>query len=110
MFKKEINPYSVADKVTFRNVDKTLELYVRADAGTLIMGLKEAQEKLKGLTDQSEKCERMNAARFFAKSVFGEEQADKLVDFYNDPLAIITAVGMYFDQRLKKMITRAQKK
>ena len=110
MFKKEINPYSVADKVTFRNVDKTIELYVRADAGTLIMGLKEAQEKLKGLTDQSEECERVNAARFFAKSVFGEEQADKLVDFYNDPLAIITAVGMYFDQRLKKLIARAQKK
>lgn len=110
MFKKEINPYSVADKVTFRNVDKTIELYVRADAGTLIMGLKEAQEKLKGLTDQSEECERVNAARFFAKSVFGEEQADKLVDFYNDPLAIITAVGMYFDQRLKKLIARVQKK
>lgn len=110
MFKKEINPYSVADKVTFRNVDKTIELCVRADAGTLIMGLKEAQEKLKGLTDQSEECERVNAARFFAKSVFGEEQADKLVDFYNDPLAIITAVGMYFDQRLKKLIARAQKK
>lgn len=110
MFKKEINPYSVADKVTFRNVDKTIELYVRADAGTLIMGLKEAQEKLKGLTDNSGECERINAARFFAKSVFGEEQADKLVDFYNDPLAIITAVGMYFDQRLKKLIARAQKK
>ena len=31
LFKKEINPYSVSDKATFRNVDKTRTLYVRSD-------------------------------------------------------------------------------
>lgn len=110
MFRKEINPYSVADKVTFRNVDKTLELYVRSNATTLVVNLKQAQEKLKGLSDESEECEKVNSARFFAKAIFGEEQADKLVDFYNDPLAVISAVGMYFDQQLKKKIVKAQKK
>ena len=110
MFKHEINPYSVTDKVTFRNVDKTLTLYVRSNATTMVVNLKQAQDKLKELNDDADECERMNAARFFARSVFGEEQGDKLVDFYNEPLAIISVMGIYFDERLKKKITKAQKK
>lgn len=93
LFKKEINPYSVSDKVVFRNVDKTLTLYVRSDATSIVVGLKKAQEKLNELTDNSDECQRVNAARFFARSVFGEEQGDKLVDFYNEPLAVVSAVG-----------------
>ena len=110
MFNHEINPYSVSDKVTFRNVDETLTLYVRSNATTMVVNLKQAQDKLKELNDDADECERMNTARFFARSVFGEEQGDKLVDFYNEPLAIISVVGMYFDKRLKKKITKAQKK
>lgn len=110
MFKHEINPYTVADKVTFRNVDKTLTLYVRSNATTMVVNLKQAQDKLKELNDDADECERMNAARFFARSVFGEEQGDKLVDFYNEPMAIISVMGIYFDKRLKKIITKAQKK
>ena len=110
LFKKEINPYTVSDKAVFRNVDKTLTLYVRSNAPSLVVNLKQAQDKLKELTDESDECQRMNAARFFAKAIFGEEQADKLVDFYNEPLAVVAVVGMYFDQQLKKKITKAQKK
>lgn len=110
MFRKEINPYSVTDKVTFRNVDKTLTLYVRGDAASFVVGLKKAQEKLKEINDESDECERVNSARFFARTLFGEEQGDKLVDFYNEPLAIITVCGMYFQKRLAKKITKAQKK
>ena len=110
LFKKEINPYTVSDKAVFRNVDKTLTLYVRSDATSLIVNLKQAQEKLKELTDESDECQRINAARFFARAVFGEEQADKLVDFYGEPLAVVAVVGMYFDRQLKKKITKAQKR
>lgn len=108
--KKEITPFSVEDKVTFRNVDKTLTLYVRSSASALVVGLKEAQDKLKDLTDESDECQRINAARFFAKSIFGEEQADKLIDFYNDPFAVVAVIGIYFERQLKKKITKAQKK
>ena len=110
MFKKEINPYSVSDKAVFRNVDKTLTLYVRSDAAGLVVNLKKAQDKLKEISDESDECERVNAARFFARAVFGEEQGDRLVDFYNEPLAIISAVGLYFDKQRKKKIAKAQKK
>lgn len=111
MFKsKEINPYNVSDKVTFRNVDKTLVLYVRSNAAAMVVGLKQAQEKLKELNDESDECQKINAARFFAAKVFGDEQADRLIDFYNDPLAVISVVGMYFEKQLAKKITKAQKK
>ena len=110
LFKKAINPYTVSDKAVFRNVDKTLILYVRSDAASLVVNLKQAQQKLVELNDESDECQRMNAARFFAKAIFGEEQADKLCDFYNEPLAVVTVVGMYFDKQLKKKITKAQKK
>ena len=110
MFRKEINPYTVSDKVTFRNVDKSITLFVRTSAGSIVTGINQTQEKLKELKNDSDECQRINAARLFAKTVFGEEQADRLIDFYNDPMVVIVAVGMYFDKRLKKLITKAQKK
>ena len=110
MFKKEINPYNVSDKVTFRNVDKTLTLYVRGDAASFVAGLRKAQEKLQGITDETKEDERAETARFFARTLFGDEQADKLIEFYNEPLAVISVCGMYFQKRLAKKITKAQKK
>ena len=109
-FKKEINPYTVTDKVTFRNVDKTLVLYVRSDAASLVTGLKKAQEQLKGITDSSSEKERLQAAFTFAAAIFGEDQANQLIEFYGEPLAVITVVNMYFDRMLKYKITKAQKK
>ncbi len=108
-FKKEINPYPVSDKVTFRNIDKTITLTVRGEASSFVSGLKIAQVKISELNDESSECEQINAARYFAKVIFGEEQANQLVDFYNDPLTVITACGMYFQDRLSKKITKAQK-
>lgn len=110
MFRKEINPYTVSDKVTFRNVDKTLTLYVRSNASTIVASLQKAKVVLSELASTSEEFERVNAARVFARGIFGEEQGDQLVDFYNDPLAIITVLGTYFETRLSKIITKAQKK
>ena len=111
MFKsKVISPYDVEDKATFRNVDKTLVLYVRSSAAALVVGLKQAQDKLKELTDEADECQRINAARFFAQKIFGEEQGDKLMDFYDDPLAVISVLGIYFQSQLAKKITKAQKK
>ena len=108
--KNEISPYGVEDKVTFRNVDKTLTLYVRGDAASFVVGLKKAQDKLAEITSESDESERENCARFFARTLFGDEQGDKLVEFYGEPLAVITVCGMYFKERLSKKITKAQKK
>lgn len=109
-FRREINPYPVSDKVTFRNVDKTLKLTVRADASSLVIGLKKANDKLSSLTDDTPEKERAEAARLFASTIFGQEQGDALCRFYEDPLAVVTACGLYFRERLSKKITKAQKR
>ena len=110
MFKKEINPYQVSDMAVFRNVDKTMTLYVRSSAAALVVGLKKAQNRLKEMNDDSSPDDRMQAARFFAESIFGSEQSDRLCEFYGEPITIISVCGMFFDQSLKKKITKAQKK
>ena len=109
-FNHEINPYPVSDTVRFRNADKTITLSVRSDAPSLVLGLKRVQERLTGMDDNTEDSERIDAARFFARTLFGNEQGDRLVQFYkNDPLAVISACGMFFQKRLAKKITKAQK-
>ena len=110
MFRKEINPYQVSDVVTFRNVDKTLTLRVRSSVSNIVAGLKTSQQMLQSMNNESTEFDKINAARVFARSIFGEEEGDQLVDFYNDPLAIITVLGMYFENQLSKKITKAQKK
>lgn len=111
MFKREINPFPVTDKVTFRNVDKTITLTVKADGSSLITGLKHVNDRLSKMTDETPENERTEAARMFAETIFGKEQGGRLFDFYGgDALAIVTACGMYFRERLSKKITKAQKK
>lgn len=109
-FRREINPFPVSDKVTFRNVDKTLTLIVRADASSLVLGLKRVNDRLAGMTDDTTEDERKEAARFFADTLFGKEQGGKLCEFYEEPVAVISACGLYFKDRLGKLITKAQKK
>ena len=110
LFQHEITPYQVEDKVTFRNVDKTLTLFVRSDAAGLVTRLIEAEKQMKEITVKSDECQRVNVARFFAQAIFGEDQGNRLFDFYNDPLAVLAVCGDYFKTRLGKKITKAQKK
>jgi hypothetical protein len=110
-FKHEINPYPISDKIAFRNLDKTISLSVRSDAPSLVLGMKRVYERLTGLNDETEISEQIDVARFYARTLFGTDQGDALVRFYNeDALAIISACGMYFQKRLAKKITKAQKK
>ena len=94
-FRKEINPYTVTDKAVFRNMDKTLTLYVRSDAPSLMANLRKAEGVLEKVSSDSTEEEKRNAARLFAWAVFGDESG-RLVDFYDNPAAVISAVGMYF--------------
>ena len=108
-FHKEINPYNVTDVVVFRNMDERLMLIVKADAGTLVVGIKQVYEKIATLTDAATDQEKAAAARMFADAMFGQEQGAKLCEFYGDPLTVIKVCGEYF-KRLSKKITKAQKR
>ena len=107
--KSEFTPYPVSDKVTFRNVDRVLQLTVKADGGQIVRKLKQAQERLAAENEHSTEEERLETARFFAASMFGDDQAQKIVDLFDgDPLAIVSVCGDYFGARLSKIITKVQ--
>ena len=106
----EINPFPVHDRVTFRNGEGELTLEVKADASMMVSNLNKAQKRLSVLEDDTEEEEQKSVAKFFAAVIFGEEQAEKLMDFYKEPLTVITVCGKYFQERLGKIITKAQKR
>lgn len=108
--KHEIDPFPVHDRVVFRNIDKAMEMKVKADASLLVVNLNKARKRISALTDDTPEEDKKEAAVFFAEAMFGHEQAVKMLDFYdNDPLAVIMACGKYFQERLSKIITKAQK-
>ena len=109
--KNEINPFSVVDRVRFRNNDEVLELQVKADAPFLVSNIMKVNKRFSGLSEVSPESEQRESALFFAEAVFGRKQAEKLMEFYdNEPLAVINACGIYFRERLAKKITKVQKK
>ena len=109
-FRKKISPYNVIDTVDFFDGEKTFTVNVRADAASLVVGMRKVYARLSTVTDDSTDEEKAEAARFFAAVIFGQEQADKLCAFYRDPLTVISACGKYFQDRLAGKITKAQKK
>ena len=114
MFKKEISLNRVRDNITIREGSEKLTLYVDSDANTLIHGIMAANKELEGLKESDSEDKKKSAAMGMAITMFGAEQADKLLAFYHGNYGcVITICGMYFGDKkygLGKKITKAQKK
>ena len=107
----KISLHRVHDKVKITEGGEALSLYVDADPMRVVAGLSQAQKMLQALTEESTDEERDNAARYFAQVIFGKEQAEQLMAFYhNDAACVINVCGQYFEKRLGKIITNAQKR
>ena len=115
LFRKgyELTLNRVHDTITIKENDEELKLTVNADPMRLVAGLNNAQKKLTELTKNKDATdeETLDAAKYFASTIFGPEQAEKLLAFYaNDPGCVITVCGQYFRQRLANLIAKQQKK
>ena len=101
----------VYDKVTFNENGEKMVLHVNADPARIVIGLSEAQKHLVTITADTPDDEREKIARLFATVIFGEEQTQKLFDYYfGDPSCVVSACALYFSKRLSKLIAEAQKK
>ena len=101
----------VYDKVTISENGEKMVLHVNADPSRIVIGLSEARKQLVTITADTPDEKRAEIARFFATVIFGEEQAQKLFDFYfGDPSCVVSACAVYFSKRLSKLIANAQKK
>ena len=109
--KYELTLNRVHDTVLIREGDEKLELRVDGDPMRMVAGLGQAQKKMQALDKDSTDEETDGAARYFAQVIFGEAQAERLVEFYhNDAGCVISVCGKYFESRLGKLITKAQKR
>lgn len=101
----------VYDTIKITEGGETLTLHVNSDPSRIVVGLAQAQKRLVTITEETPDKEREEIARFFSGVIFGEEQTQKLFDFYYGESSCVVAVcGQYFAKRLSKLISKAQKK
>ena len=109
--KKSLSLYRVYDTVKVREGGETLTLHVNSDPARIIAGLNQAQKMLKSIDKDTSAEEKTEIAMFFAGVIFGDNQAQALLDFYyGDSLCVISICSKYFADRLGKKISAAQKK
>ena len=111
--KHTISLNRVRDRITIAEGGDELELYVDSEPGRIIAALAVANKTINALVQSkaSDPDERMKAALDFASAIFGIKQAQKLLDFYHgDPTCLLSICSKYFNERLSKMIEKAQKK
>lgn len=101
----------VHDTIDIREGGETLTLKVDADAMRMVVGLNKAREILQTIREDTTEEDQKKAALYFANVIFGQEQADKLLEFYRgDAGCVINVCGQYFAKRLSGLIAKAQKK
>ena len=101
----------VHDTLRIREGDETLTLTVNGDAMRMVAGLNKAQKKMVALKEDTPEEEVKETATYFAAVIFGQEQAQKLMEFYaDDPSCVINVCGQYFRERLAHKIAQVQKK
>ena len=104
----------VHDTIRIRENGEILPLTVSADPMRIVSGITKAQKKLTAVVNaENEPTEEelKEAAEYFATVIFGREQAQKLMAFYNnDAACVINVCGTYFRERLGNKIAQMQKK
>lgn len=101
----------VHDRVRISEGSERLELTVEADPMRLVAGLNKAQAMLKAINPDSDDAAMTDAAMCFAGTIFGDDQARKILDFYRgDAGCVVNVCGRYFSDRLSGLIERAQRR
>lgn len=101
----------VRDSVKVVEKGDSLILTVDADATQLVSALNRAKTVMDNLNKDTSREDGRDAALMFGASVFGEEQARKLLEFYHgDASCVVEVTGRYLSERLVKRIARVQKR
>ena len=111
MFGRTITLNRVHDSITIKEGTERLNLTVDGDSMRMVAGLNKAQQKMRAVNDETPDAEVLECAEYFASVIFGKEQAEQLMKFYNnDPGCVINVCGKYFRERLAGKIAKVQKK
>ena len=111
LFRYEISLNRVHDRFAVKEGNERLEIRVDSDPRMLVTKIRNANEKILEVQKNGSEENREQAARTFSEAMFGKEQTDRLLAFYNgDYSCMMTICGLYFEKRLSAKITKAQKK
>ena len=100
----------VHERVTIKEGNEKLNLTVDGDPMRMVAGLSQTQKMLKAINGESTEQDTKNAALFFAQVLFGQEQSQKLMEFYmGDAGCVIGICGKVF-QQISGQITKLQKR
>lgn len=112
IFNRTFTLNRIRDRITIKEGNERLQLTVDSDPNAIVTRILSAQKAIDRVrkTEATDE-ERISAAKEFAEAIFGQDQADKIAVFYNhDYSCVVTICGLYFERRLCKIITKAQKK
>ena len=100
----------VHERVTIKEGGEKLTLLADGDPMRMVAGLSQAQKMLKAINGESTEQDTKNAALYFAQVPFGQEQSQKLMEFYlGDAGCVIQICGQVF-QKISGQITKLQKR
>ena len=109
MFNLSLN--RVHDTVRVSEGGETLILRVDDDPMRMVAAITSAKKRLDSIQEDSCDADKLDAAKTFARAIFGDKGAADLIAFYHeDPACVIAICARYFSMRLAKLITKAQKR
>ena len=109
MYKISLNRVHDTVKVTEGN--ESLVLRVDSDPKHMVIEIRNCYDAMRELKADSPKAEQERIAEKFSVAIFGEDQTEKLLEFYKGNVACVMDVcGRYFTNRLNKLIIKAQKR
>lgn len=99
---------TIHDKVTFYAGSEKVTLRVDKDGWQIVSDLNKVREKLSEVTEENMEEREGDCAFSFAQALFGDEQANKLMTLFGNPVSVINVCEQYFSKYLNKKITKAQ--
>ena len=107
----EISINRVHDRVVIREGDEALHLVVESDPMRMVTALTNAQARFSAWGKDTTEERKQEDVRVFAEAIFGEKQTEELFEFYHgDSSCVMNVCSSYFDDRLARKVTDAQKK
>ena len=101
----------VRDKVAFVEGNERIVLTVDVDPFGVIGDMQGVVSDLRKLNEDTPDEEVMRIATELGKRMFGDEQTERLIEFYNhNEKQLFNVLVKYFTERLNKLIADAQKR
>lgn len=100
---------NVYDEIEVVRGEQTLNLSVDESPAKLVQGLADVHKRVQTMNRETPDAEWTACALMMAGTIFGQEQAQRLLDFYKgDHFAVINVCTKYYSERLQKLIKAVQ--